>query len=172
MSFVRGIIQRPVYVHLLQSIIIFPWYQTVQEMSFILTSHPALQNLTTEIRECDASPGMIRAILACGGSCGRGRVPMWLELMWPPLGNFTRIGTTVSSFCWTGILERIKWLDAPESTMAQFWRFSLVSWTVFRIVDGLSPVIVFKIEESAKLYLLWAENWALLELGAGFKEWL
>ena len=38
--------------------------------------------------------------------------------------------------------------------MDQFWRFSLVSWIVSRIVDGLSLVIVFKIEEAAKLYLL------------------
>ena len=85
-------------MHLLQSIIIFPRYQNVQDMSFILTSHPALHNFTTEIKECDASTGMIWAILACGGSCGRGRGPKLLELMWTPSGNFTRIGTTASSF--------------------------------------------------------------------------
>lgn len=55
----RGTIQRPVLVHLLPVSTIRPLYLTLQSIFVNVTSHPALHNVTTDIRDRDANPGMI-----------------------------------------------------------------------------------------------------------------
>ena len=65
------IIHSPVLVHLLPLSIIRPKCFTWQSIFVNVTSHPALHSFTTDIRECDANPGMMCPSLALVGSCGR-----------------------------------------------------------------------------------------------------
>jgi len=44
-----------------------------------------------EISDPEASEGKIWAEPACGGSDGRGRVAVWLEIREPPLGTRTEM---------------------------------------------------------------------------------
>ncbi len=68
---VRGIIHRPVHVHLLLHRIVLPWCVIVHPIFVKWTSHPAFVNVTTKTRECNASPGMMCACRAAAGSIGR-----------------------------------------------------------------------------------------------------
>ena len=65
-----GIIHRPVVVHLCPQIIVRPLCLMVQPSFVNVTSHPALQRLTTEMRECEARFGRMCAWRALSGSCG------------------------------------------------------------------------------------------------------
>ena len=65
------IIYRPVLVHLLNLGIIRPKCFTWQSIFVNITSHPALHSFTTDIRECDANPGVMCPSLALVVSCGR-----------------------------------------------------------------------------------------------------
>ncbi len=64
---VRGIIHRPVHVHLLPHRIVLPRCVIVHPIFVKWTLHLAFINVTTETRECNASPGMMCA----AGSIGR-----------------------------------------------------------------------------------------------------
>jgi hypothetical protein len=68
---VRGIIHRPVHVHLLLHRIVLLWCVIVHPILMKWTSHPVFVNVTTETRECDASSGMMCARCAAAGSIGR-----------------------------------------------------------------------------------------------------
>jgi hypothetical protein len=68
---VRGVIHRPVHVHLLPHRIVLPRCMIVHPIFVKWTLHPAFVNVTTETRECDASPGMMCACCAAVGSIGR-----------------------------------------------------------------------------------------------------
>ncbi len=68
---VRGIIHRPVHLHLLPHRIVLPWYMIVHPIFVKWTLHPAFVNVTTETRECDASPGMMCACCTAAGNIGR-----------------------------------------------------------------------------------------------------
>ncbi len=60
---------RPVLVHLCPQMIVFPLNLIVQPILLKVTSHPALQRLTTEMSECDAK---------CGSTCAcRARLGKW-----------------------------------------------------------------------------------------------
>ncbi len=68
---VRGIIHRSVRVHLLPHRIVLPWCMILHSIFVKWTLHPAFVNVTTETRECNASPGMMCACCAAAGSIGR-----------------------------------------------------------------------------------------------------
>ncbi len=68
---VRGIIHRPVCMHLLLYRIVLSRCMIVHPIFVKWTLHPAFVNVTTETRECDASPGMMCARCAAAGSIGR-----------------------------------------------------------------------------------------------------
>jgi hypothetical protein len=67
---VRGIIHRPVHVHLLPHRIVLPRCVIIHPIFVKWTLHPAFVNVTTEMRECNASPGMMCACRAAAGSIG------------------------------------------------------------------------------------------------------
>ncbi len=68
---VRGIIHRPVHVHLLLHRIVLPRCVILHPIFVKWTLHPAFVNVTTETRECNASPKMMCACRAAAGSIGR-----------------------------------------------------------------------------------------------------
>ena len=92
--FVSGTIQRPVLVHLLPVSTTFPLYRTSTPMPHFVneTSHPASHNFTTDISECDASPGMTWQYRAARGSIGMSRSPVCDDCTWSPSGSVTEIG--------------------------------------------------------------------------------
>ena len=65
------IIHRSVLVQLLPLSIIRLEFFTWQSIFVNVTSNPALHSFTTDIRECDANPGMMCPSLALVGICGR-----------------------------------------------------------------------------------------------------
>ncbi len=56
---VKGIIHRPVRVHLWPQTIVLPRYTIVQPILEKVTVHPALHIVTTDRSECKARPGMM-----------------------------------------------------------------------------------------------------------------
>lgn len=115
-----GIIHRPVCVHFLHCIFCLPLLIISQEISLIITLHPALHSFTTETKECEASPGTMWASLALGGSIGSAIFAVWLDWMVDPFGSFMRRGSVAIFLSVTGAEESRKWLDAPESKIAHF----------------------------------------------------
>ncbi len=67
----RGIIHRPVRMHLLPHRIVLPRCVIVHLIFVKWTMHPTFVNVTTETRECNASPGMMCACRAAAGSIRR-----------------------------------------------------------------------------------------------------
>ena len=133
--FVSGIIQSPVRVHLLHLTIVLPLYLIPQEISLMSTSHSALHNFTTNTSEYDASPGTTCAVLLACGSNGRFNSAIWVELTISPFGSFTVSGVLAILLSTTGAVDSRKWLEAPESKMAQFCNFSESNAT-WRIIDA------------------------------------
>ena len=84
-----------------------------------VTVHPALQMVTTESRECNASPGMMWAAQAPAGSSGRSRVQVCVDCTLSPLGRQAMRGTVAGMILKAGASVVRKWLVAPESRMAQ-----------------------------------------------------
>ena len=117
--FVNGIIQSPARVHLLHLTIVLPLYLISQEMSLTSTSQPALHNFTTYTSERDANPGTMRVVLAACGSNGRFNLAIWLELTTSPFGSVTVSGVSAILLSTTGAVDSRKWLEAPESKIAQ-----------------------------------------------------
>ena len=115
-----GIIRKPVCVHFLHCIVGMPLLCTSHDMPLITTLHPALQSFTTDTNECDANSGTMWASLALGGSCGSAIFAVWLDLMNVPSGSLMRSGFVARFLSVTGVAERRKWLDAPESRMPHF----------------------------------------------------
>ena len=88
-------------------------------MSSIFTWHPTLQSFTTDTNECKAKPGTTWTILAIGGSCGSAMLAVWLDCTVAPLGSLIVNGVVVICLSCTGADDSKKWLDAPESNIAQ-----------------------------------------------------
>ena len=119
-SGISGIIHSPVCLHLLHCIGLFPLLCISHEISLICTLHPALHNFTTDTKEWEANPGTMWASLALGGSIGSAMFAVWLEWMVDPFGNLICRGAVAIFLSVTGAEESRKWLDAPESKIAQF----------------------------------------------------
>merc|ERR1712197_250503 len=83
-------IHNPHLVHFLPFRMVLPRYFTVTPILVKVISHPALHSVTTERRECEASPGMTYAFLASWGRLERSRRHWWVEETWFPLGSVTR----------------------------------------------------------------------------------
>ncbi len=64
----RGIIHRPVHMHLLPHRIVLPQCMIVHSFFVRWTSHPAFINVMTETREYNASPGMMCACIIAAES--------------------------------------------------------------------------------------------------------
>jgi hypothetical protein len=88
----RGIIHRPVLVHLCPQMTVFPLYLIVQPILLKMTLHPALQRLTTEMSECDANCGSTCACLACSGKWLSCNVHLCVVQIVLPFRSFARIG--------------------------------------------------------------------------------
>ncbi len=90
-----GIIHSPVLVHLCAHMIVFPRCVMVHPILVNVTSHPALQRLTTESSECDARLGSTCACRAFSGSWSSSSVHVWVVHILSPFGSFALIGVTV-----------------------------------------------------------------------------
>ncbi len=55
----KGIIHRPVSVHLWPQMIVLPWYTIVQPILEKVTVHPALHIVMTGRSKCKARPGIM-----------------------------------------------------------------------------------------------------------------
>ena len=77
---VRGIIHRPVLVHLLAHRTMRPRYEIVHPILVKAISQPALQSVTTEMREWEARLGMMWAWVAASGSAGMSNVQVCVDV--------------------------------------------------------------------------------------------
>ncbi len=91
---------------------------------------PALQSVTTEMREWDAELGMMWARQAAAGSAGMSNVHVCVEVARSPLGSRATMGLVVGVMLVVGVINVRKWLVAPESRMAQFLRASMSTFTL------------------------------------------
>jgi hypothetical protein len=71
----RGIIHKPVHVHLLLHRMIFLRCKIVHPILVKATLQPALHRVTTNMREWEARPGMIWACCAVAGRAGMPSIP-------------------------------------------------------------------------------------------------
>ena len=117
----RFIIHRPVLVHLLPLSIIRPKCFTWQWIFVNFTSHPALHSFTTDIRECDANPGILWTYLAPVGSCVRFSVHVWVDDTHVPSVSLTLNGLLAGVILVICAVLTRKWLVAPESSIAQYF---------------------------------------------------
>jgi hypothetical protein len=90
-----GIIHNPVFVHLCAQIIVFPRCLMVHPILVNVTSHPALQRLTTDSSECDARFGSTCACRARSSNWSSCSVHVWVVQILSPFGSFARIGVAV-----------------------------------------------------------------------------
>ncbi len=116
---ISGIIHSPVLVHLLPHSIVRPLYLIVHPILLNVTSQPALQRLTTEMRECDARLGSMWACRACSGRASMSNLHVCVVQMRSPFGSWARMGAFVGCLSVKGAVVVRKWLLAPESTIAQ-----------------------------------------------------
>ena len=102
--FVSGTTHRPVLVHLLPVSTTLPLYLTSTPIPHFVseTSHPALHNFTTDISECDASPGMTWQNRAARGNIGMSKSPVCEDCTWSPSGSVTEIGSLAICLLQTG----------------------------------------------------------------------
>jgi hypothetical protein len=128
----RGIIQSPVWVHLLAHSTTRPRYDMVHPILVKAISQPALQSVTTEIREWDARLGMMWARRAAVGSMGMSNSHVWVDVTRAPLGSRATMGVLVGVMLVAGAVDVRKWLVAPESRMAQFLTAVMSRLTVRR----------------------------------------
>ena len=115
---VRGIIQSPVRVHLLAHSTVRPRYEIVHPILPKVISQPALQSVTTEMREWDAKLGMMWARRAAAGSAGISNVHVCVDVTRSPLGSRATMGLVVGVMLVAGAIDVRKWLVAPESRIA------------------------------------------------------
>jgi hypothetical protein len=116
---VRGIIHRPVHVQLLPHRIVLLWCMIVHPIFVKWTSHPAFVNVTTETRECNASPGMMCACRAAAGSIGRLSKQVWVDCTCVPLESRATRGLSAGCTLVAGAFVVRTLRVAPESRMAQ-----------------------------------------------------
>ena len=91
---------------------------------------PALQSVTTKMREWDAKLGMMWARRATAGSAGMSNMHVCVDLTHSPLGSRATMGLLVWVMLVAGAVDVRKWLVAPESRMVQFLRASTSNFTV------------------------------------------
>ncbi len=91
----KGIIHRPVRVHLWPQMIVLPRYMIVQPILEKVTVHPALHIVMMDRSECKARPGIMRAPHAPGGNEGMSSMHLWVECTWLPMGRRAMMGTAV-----------------------------------------------------------------------------
>jgi hypothetical protein len=126
----RGIIQSPVRVHLLAHSTMRLRYDMVHPVLVKAISQPALQSVTTKMREWDAKLGMMWARQAAAGSAGMSNVHVCVDVTHSPLGSWATMGLVVGVMLVPGAVDVRKWLVAPELRMAQFLRASTSNFTV------------------------------------------
>ncbi len=103
-----------------------------------VTVQPALHMVTTERRECNASPGMMCTAQVPGGSLGRLMVQVWVDCTLSPLGRWAMRGTVAGLMLEAGALVVRKWLVTPESRMAQLLMVAATVDIVFRRMEAAS----------------------------------
>ncbi len=91
----KGIIHRPIRVHLWPQILLLLWYTIVQPILEKVTVHPTLHIVTMDRSKCKARPGIMRAVRAPGGNEGMSSMHVWVECTWSPLGRRAMMGTAV-----------------------------------------------------------------------------
>ena len=108
--------------------------KTWQSIFVNFISHPALHSFMTDIRECDANPGMMCPSLALVGICGRFIVHMWVDYTHAPSGSLKLSGLLAGMIFVIGDVVTRKWLVATESSIAQFFIDFMLMSTVDKIV--------------------------------------
>ncbi len=132
----KGIIHRPLRLHLWPQTIVRPWYMIVQSNLEKLRVHPPLHIVMVERSKWEVRPGIMWAACALGGNEGMLSVHMWVESTWLPLGAM--MGTAVGRMFVAGAEVVRKWLNAPKTRMA------------YRLIVLASVVIVFRSNDAAR----------------------
>ncbi len=83
-----------------------------------MTLQPALHKVTTNRRECAASPGMMWAVWAQVGSMGRLSMHVWVDDTCLPLGRCAMRGMMAAIVFVAEAVVARRWLVAPESRIA------------------------------------------------------
>ncbi len=115
---VRGIIQRPVCVHLCPHTMMRPWYTMVQPILVKVMVHLALHIVTTDSNECKARLGMICAAWALDCRASMLRVQVCVDSTLAPFGRPATRGTMAGRTFVVGALVVRKLLMAQESSIA------------------------------------------------------
>jgi hypothetical protein len=93
--FWRGIIQRPVHVHLLLHRIMWPQYVILHPIMLKRTLQHVLQSMTTEISECHAKSGIMCACRTTSGRQGRSSRVVWVNWIQLTLGRRATSGLLI-----------------------------------------------------------------------------
>ena len=110
-------------MHLLPHKISRPQYFTIRTILVNVTSHPALHNLTKEIKEYEAGPGKMYASLAAlARVCGLS-LHEWVLNTWAPFRSDLLIGHLVGGMSEVEVSATRKLLGAPESAMTHSLMF-------------------------------------------------
>jgi hypothetical protein len=134
----RGIIHRPVLVHLWPQTMIQPQYTMVHSILVKCTVQPTLHRVTTDRSECKARPGIMWVTQALGGREGVLRVHVCVECTHAPFGRQAMMDVVVGRILVAGASVVRKWLVVPESRMAHL------------LMVSASVLIVFKRTEAAR----------------------
>ena len=91
----RGIIHKPVRVHLLPHRMILPQCVIVHPILVKATLQSTLHRVTTEMREWEARPGMMWECHAAAGRAGMSSMHMSVECTRSPFGRQATMGLSV-----------------------------------------------------------------------------
>ncbi len=109
-----------------------PRYEMVHSILVKAMSQPALQSVTTNMREWEAKWGMMWARRAAAWSVGMFSVHVCVDITRSLLGSCVTMGVVVGVMLVMGAVDVRKWLVAPESRIAQFLMTLMSNWTVRR----------------------------------------
>ncbi len=138
----RGIIHKPVHMHLLPHRIVQPQCIIVHPIFMKRTLHPALQSVTTLTRECNAKPGMMWARCTVAGRPGKSSKQVCMDCTWLPLGRHAIMVFLANCTLLTRAPVVRKLLVALESKMAHLLMVSMSMLTVQRRVAAARAYLV------------------------------
>ncbi len=134
----RGIIDNPVCMHLLPHRIVWPRCILVHPILVKRALHPALQNGTTLMCECNANPGMMWVRHAAAGNLGKSNLHVYVDCTWSPLGRHATMGLLASCTLVMGAPVVRKLLVALESKIVHLLMVSMLMLTVQRSAAAAS----------------------------------
>ncbi len=98
--------------------------------------HPALHIVTTESNECDARPGITWAAWALAWRSGKSGVQVCVDCTLSSFGRRAMRGTAARTMFVAGSSVVKKWLDVPDSRMANCFMVAASTVIVLRRMEA------------------------------------